>query len=139
MLNILQIMQNRNQIMAQFDGQALQAQMQQAMADSSKDEVKVKLESLGEQYALTLLAQEKSVALQTLERMKNEMPNMYNLVMQKIKDVKVKMPQIPGTPIPKQPDPQTGVVPEIGDGGMIRGQASPLPEKNPPRRAVGGN
>ena len=134
--NILQIMQNRNTIVSQFDGQNLQAEMQKAVADQNKDEAKAKLEELAEGYALTLLSQDPAMAQATLERMKNDMPNLHNLVMQKIRDFHPNPPNQKEQAKEQAPPPPVQQIAEPGgDDQKKMPEEKPLPENSMPRRA----
>ena len=133
--NILQIMQNRNGVIAQFDGQHLQTELQKSITEENKDEVKTKLEEMAETYAFTLMSQDPALAMKTLEKMKTEMPNLHALIMQKIRAYSPKPPsqqeQVKTPPPPPQVVAEpTPVEPSVG--GSID---TPLPENSMPRRA----
>lgn len=141
--NILQIMRNRNGIISQFDGQNLSSELQKVLTNQNKDEVKAKLDDVAEQYALILLSQESSVAFETLKRMSQDMPNLYSLILAKMRAFQVKPPQ--QAPVVKGPDAKPAVIgeaPQIGENVVSLDQEEEpqesLPEKSMPRRAVGG-
>jgi hypothetical protein len=141
MQNVLQIMQTKNQIIAQNEGQKLVQEIQQQVAGQNEEVKKLKIEDMADQYAKTILSQEPQISAPTLERMKNEMPNLYSLVMNKIKNFAPSLPQQTpqAQPMPMlQPEvpPQVDLMGQGGTGNML--QMKPLPEKGVPRRATGG-
>jgi hypothetical protein len=145
--NTIQVMQTRNNIIAQYEGETLQKQIMEEIQGDDKEKNKVKIEQMAEEYALTLMSQDPKMAIATLQRMNKEMPNLHALVMEKIKNFQPQLPQqaMEQSPseqspvvVPEQPPitPETSA-PNIGQENVVKLE-KPLSENKPPRRQTGG-
>ena len=143
--NVLQIMSTRNQILAGHEADSLQKVLMEESQGKDKEQLKVKISDLAEKYALMLLSQDKQLSSATLEKMKTEMPNLYSLVIDKIRSFTPEIPKqasvldFPHPAVPQQePVTQETSAPGIGEKATIKMNLKPMPEKKPPRRKIGG-
>lgn len=146
--NTIQIMQTRNNIVAQAEGEELQKQIAEEMQSDEKEKNKVKVTNMVDDYARTLMSQDPKMAIATLQRMNKEMPNLHALVMRRIKEYQPELPQQilekqqeqpSEIPVPPQPEvTPENAAPNIGQGGADIKTDKSMPDKNPPRRQTGG-
>jgi hypothetical protein len=152
--NTLKMMDTRNSVLAQYEAQDVQQEMEEARKMDDKEEMKVKMEDLAEKYALSLSAMDPTMAKATLDKMKGEMPNLFNLVMSKMRSLSP-FSNLPNQEPQANPPPQEGVAapptpapsaetkmdvkgPNIGDGGGSLDKGEPALEHGMPRRESGG-
>lgn len=138
--NTIQIMQTRNNVIAQHEGEQLQADISKEMQGDEKEKNKVKIDDMVEEYATTLMSQDPQMAIATLQKMNKEMPNLHALVMDKIKNYQPELPQqIIEKHVPQQPEITTeNAAPSLNDKDNVIKMEKPLPDKGVPRRQTGG-